>query len=186
MSAWILPTSLTIGGVGYDIRTDFRDILHILRYFSDPDYEDDEKWMICMQVLFLHPESIPPEHYEEAAQQAVAFIDMGIGNDGHKRPTCMDWEYDAPILIPAINRVLGREVRAIEYLHWWTFLGAYMEIGESLFSSVLNIRQKKAKGKKLEQHEREFMRENRDLITIPKKYSEAEKAKRDKLNKLLD
>ena len=49
----------------------------------------------------------------------------------------MDWDQDAPLIVPAINKVLGGEVRAMPYLHWWTFVGAYMEIGEGVFSSVL-------------------------------------------------
>ena len=49
----------------------------------------------------------------------------------------------------------------MQYLHWWTFLGAYMEIGESLFSQILSVRMKKAKGKKLEDWEREFYKENK-------------------------
>ena len=51
-----------------------------------------------------------------------------------------------------------------------------MEIGESLFSSVLNIRQKRAKGKKLEKYEQEFYKDNRNLIdlTVKEKRSEEE------------
>ena len=55
----------------------------------------------------------------------------------------MDWEQDAPIIIPSVNRVLGKEIRALPYLHWWTFMGAYMEIGESLFSQVVSLRKKR-------------------------------------------
>ena len=29
----------------------------------------------------------------------------------------MDWGEDAPIILPAVNRVLGQEVRAVEHLH---------------------------------------------------------------------
>ena len=87
----------------------------------------------------------------------------------------MDWDQDADIIIPAINRVAGTgDVRAMPYLHWWTFLGYYMEIGESLFSNIVQIRQKKAKRKKLEKWEQEFYRENKKLIDIKAKLSEEE------------
>ena len=51
MTAWKLPTSLNIGGVVFRIRTDFRDILKIMKAFNDPDLKD---WMKiqCMIVLF--------------------------------------------------------------------------------------------------------------------------------------
>lgn len=167
MTAWKLPTSLTIGGVGYAIRTDFRDVLNILRIYSSPEYEEDEKMICCLIILFPEWESIPPELHAEAAEQASQFLDAGIRGDNRPKPTTMDWGHDAPIIIPAVNRVLGQDVRSVEYLHWWTFVGAYMEIGRSLFSSVLSIRQKRAKGKKLDKEEREFLRENQALILLP-------------------
>ena len=89
----------------------------------------------------------------------------------------MNWEQDAGLIIPAVNKVIGKEVRAISYMHWWTFAGAYMEIGESLFSQVLSIRQKKQKHQKLEKWEQEFYQKNRSMIDLKKRYSEEEKQK---------
>ena len=166
MNVWELPTSLVIGGVGYPIRSDFRAILDILQVMSSDEYEEDEKKMIFFTIFFEDYTKIPAEHYEEAGKKAVEFIDMGMGEEKQKKPQTMDWAKDAPIIIPAVNKVMGAEIRSMPYLHWWTFLGAYMEIGESLFSSVLNIRQKKAKGKKLEKYEQEFYRENRNLVDL--------------------
>lgn len=185
MNMWELPTSLEIGGVGFPICTDFRDVLYLMGIFSDPDYEQDEKGAILLRVMFEDWEAIPVELHEEALEKAMAFIDAGIpeGN-GKKRPRTVDWEQDGPIILPAVNRVLGQDVRGMEYLHWWTFLGAYMEIGESLFSTVLGIRQKKAKGKKLEKYEQEFYTENKSLITIRRKETEADRERRDELKKL--
>lgn len=68
----------------------------------------------------------------------------------------------------------------MKYMHWWTFLGAYMEIADGLFSQVLYIRQKKAKGKKLEKWEMEFYKNNKKLIdlkqTVRKRSAEEEAA----------
>lgn len=69
-------------------------------------------------------------------------------------------------------------------MHWWTFLGLFNEIGEGLFSQVVNIRIKKAKGKKLEKHELEFYREHKDLIDIKCKLTPAEQAELDYVNSL--
>ena len=78
----------------------------------------------------------------------------------------IDWKQDANLLFPAINKVAGFEVREIAYMHWWTFLGLFGEVGEGLFSAVMNIRQKKAQGKTLEKYEAEFYRKNKHLIDI--------------------
>ena len=179
MNSWKLPTSLKIGGVDYPIRTDFRDVLTILRAFNDPDLPDWAKTQVMLQILYPDHEQIPGSDIKEACEQAVLFIDAGREpeKEDRKRPVLMDWDQDADIIIPAINRVAGTgDVRAMPYLHWWTFLGYYMEIGESLFSNIVQIRQKKAKRKKLEKWEQEFYRENKKLIDIKAKLSEEEEA----------
>ena len=75
-----------------------------------------------------------------------------------------DGEQDFPMIIAPINRVAGRDVRALPYMHWWTFIGYYMEIGDCTFSTILDIRRKLRKHKKLEKWEREYYDENRELI----------------------
>lgn len=191
-SAWEFPTSLNVGGVDYEIRTDYRAVLDVLAALNDPDLVDVDPQMTAymqscciLEIIYPQYESIPAKHIQEALDEAVKFIDMGI-SDECKKPRTMDWEQDAPIIIPAVNRVLNKEIRAEKYLHWWTFLGAYMEIGESLFSNVLHIRQKKVKRQKLEKWEQEFYRENKNLIEIKKRYSQEEIEKQEQLKALLD
>ncbi len=184
MSAWELPTSLTIGDVGFAINTDFRTVLHVLSVFNDPEYEPDEQAAVCIRVMVRDWERLPAEGYREALEALTAFIDGPGVREDRPRPRTMDWEQDAPLLIPAINRVLGQEVRALPYLHWWTFLGAYMEIGECLFSTVVGIRQKRAKGKKLEKPEMEFLRENKAMVTLQRKLTAAEREQKDELREL--
>ena len=185
-STWDLPTSLEIGDVGFAINTDFRTVLYVLGVFGDPEYEPDEQAAVCIQVMIEDWEKLPAERYRQALEALMEFIDgPGAGEDRKRpRPRTMDWEQDAPLLIPAVNRVLGQEIRTLPYLHWWTFLGAYMEVGECLFSTVVGLRQKKAKGKKLEKHEQEFCRENRALVTLRKKMTAREREQKDELREL--
>lgn len=175
MNVWSFPTSLNIGGVEYEIRTDYRVVLDLLMALNDPELSDSDNKMsaymqsrVILEIMFPDWDNIPQEHIQEALDKVAEFIDMGIGDDS-KKPKTMDWEQDAPIIIPAINKVLNKEIRAEKYMHWWTFLGAYMEIGEGLFSNVIHIRQKKAKGKKLEKWEQEFYKENKSLIDFQHK-----------------
>ena len=119
MNAWRLPTSLTIGGVGYSIRTDFRDVLRVLSNFSSSKYNEQEKAMATIIIMFPAWKKIPQEMYGEALEQVTHFIDAGIAKSGKESPATMDWDKDAPIIIPAVNHVLGKEIRALEYLHWW-------------------------------------------------------------------
>ena len=181
-----LPKELEVGGVSYKIRTDYRDILNIMEAFNDPDLEEREKLFVCLYVLYEDFETMPPEDYEDAYKKAVWFMDCGTEPKGGAQPKLMDWEQDERILFPAINSVAGFEVREKEYLHWWTFMGYFMEIHEGVFSQVLSLRQKKAKGKKMEKWEREFWGTNKDLCELRTKLSEEEKEKKAKLEAMLN
>ena len=189
MDAWSLPTSLNVGGKEYPIRTDFRVVLDILQSMNDPDIFDpgmtedekkEEKVLTMLQILYIDFDKMRPAEWEEAAKKACDFIDCGIGSsDNGKKPQLMDWGHDAPIILPAVNKVAGKDVRSAKYMHWWTFMGFYMEIGESTFSAIVGIRDKKAHGKKLEKWETEFYKNNKSLVDLNKKgnqRSEEEKA----------
>lgn len=183
----MLPNRLNVNGKEYFIRTNKDDILKIIEAFNDPELEDKEKVYICLYILYRDFNMIPQKDYEEAFKAAVGFIDCGIKND-NKRPTpsTMDWEQDAPLLYPAINKVAGFETRKVRYMHWWTFMGYYMTIEDGLFSTVLRIRSKKASHKKLEKWEQEFYNSNKDLCVIKKKLSAEEQAAKDRLIAILD
>lgn len=180
-----LPKALEVGGEPREIRTDYRDILRIIEAFNDPDLKDTEKLFVCLYILYPDFEAIAPEHYEEAYKQALWFMDLGEDPGKGITPRVMDWEQDEKILFPAINTSAGFEVRAVEYLHWWTFIGYFMEIHDGTFAQVLSLRHKKAKGKKLEKWEREFWAQNKKLCTLRPRLTEQEKEAKEMLNALL-
>lgn len=174
MTLYDLPTSLTVGGVEYKIRSDFRSVIDILIAMNDPELNEHGKATVILKILYPSWREIPPEHHQEALKKAAEFIDCGRKSDGRKHPRMIDWEQDAPLIIPAINSVAHMEVRSVPDLHWWTFFGWFMEIGDSVFSNVLHIRGKKASGKKLEKAEQEWYRQNRQLVDFKQTYTETE------------
>ena len=182
----MLPNRLNVNGKEYSIRTNKDDILKIIEAFNDPELEDKEKVYICLYILYRDFNMIPQKDYEEAFKAAVGFINCGIKND-NKRPTpsTMDWEQDAPLLYPAINKVAGFETRKVRYMHWWTFMAAYLEISDCLFYRVVAIRQKKAKKKKLEKWEQEFYLSNKKMIDLEENDRGRPKEEADALRKLL-
>lgn len=183
-SFWTLPTGLEIGNKTYPIRTDYRAILDILRAQSDEDLTDQEKMQVMFEILFPDFAHIPLADLEEAYKKAVDFIDCGIKADGSKSPRVMDWEQDASIIAPAISNIVGKDIRSSEYMHWWSFMGVYMEISDSLYSQVLNIRLKKAKGKKLEKWEQDFYVSNKSIVDLKPKHSERSDKEKEELRKL--
>lgn len=182
---WELPTSISVNNTEYAIRTDYRAVMDLLTAFSDKEMlgESEEETniiraLLVLNILFI--DEVKPEDQNEAIKKAIEFIDMGIESSRDvKKPTLMDWDQDAPLIIPAINKVLGREIRADKYMHWWTFLSAYMEIGECSFTHIINIRDKKAKGKKLEKWELEYIQEHKDIVLLKEKLTEKEQLERE-------
>lgn len=171
-----LPTSLEIGGQQYAIRSDFRVVLNIFQAFNDPELSDSEKAYVCLKCLYINFESVPRQNVQEAINKAFWFCDGGdMPKSKPSKTKSFDWEYDQSILFPAINKTAGYEVRSNDkYMHWWTFIGYFGEIGEGLFSTVMHIRQKRSNGKKLENWEREFYNNNKALINIQTAQDKAE------------
>ncbi len=179
-----LPVSITVNGHEYSIDSDFRNILVILSAFADDELTNTEKGFICMDRLFDDFKSIPKEDIQGAYKGAIDFINfLPSSNRNSKHQKFLDWEKDEQLIFPAINAVAGTEVRLLKYMHWWTFMGYFQNIdSESLFGSVLSIRQKRAKGKKLEKWELEFERNNIDLISLKKEYKDT----KDKMQEIFD
>lgn len=170
----LLPTSLEVCGAEYEIRSDYRAVLDICAALSDPELEERERALVLLDIFYPGFSEMPPEHYEEAITQCLRFINCGDGPQNRKAPKLMDWEQDFKYIVAPINRVMGQEIRAVEYLHWWTFISAYYEIGDCLFAQIVRIREKKAKGKKLDKSEQEWYRQNRELVDIKTTYTEKE------------
>lgn len=179
-----LPVVCRVGNEEYPIRGkgDYRVILDVIAAMNDQELTEQQRIFAALFIFYENGDI--PADTEAAIKEMFAFINRGEPeeNSGTAQKV-MDWEQDFPILIAPINRVLGKEVRALPYLHWWTFISAYMEIGECTFSFIVGIREKRRKGVKLEKYEREFYEANRQLVDL--KNSNLTKAESDWLNELL-
>ena len=173
---WSLPTSVNVNGTEYGIRSDYRAVLDILTALTDNELDDHLKTEAALEIFYPGFDEMPPGDYQEALNQCFRFIDRGQDRKEKKHePALMSWEQDFDIIIAPINRIAGCEVRALEYLHWYSFLSFYQEIGDCLFAQVVRIRDKKAHGKSLDKQDREFYRKNRDIIDLKTTYTESEK-----------
>lgn len=173
-----LPTSLEVNGTEYAIESDFRRVLDIMEVFSDPALSESEKAMLMLEGLYTDFRSMPYSDYQEAAAKASWFIDGDMGgNHEPNAPKLVDWSKDFRYIVAPVNRIMGQDVRGMAYCHWWTFLAAWQEIGgDCTFAQIVNIRSKKARGKKLDDSEKEFYRRNRKAVDFESVYTEEENA----------
>jgi hypothetical protein len=164
MSAWKLPTSVTICGQQFAVRSDFRAVLDAIVALNDTSQTEQERFESFIRILYPRWRDLPD--MAEAMQEALVFINLGKKIPEHQeaRPKLVDWETDVDLIAPAIDKALGYSCRRCEYLHWWEFIGAYYNIGDGVFAQVVSIRNKRLKGKPLEKYEQEFFRDNPDLF----------------------
>ena len=166
---YTLPNSIIIGDTEYSIRNngDYRTILDCFSALEDIELPQQYRIYSALIIFYDGINSVDDvenklgENVEEAVNKMFDFFNCGQENVGMQvNYKLIDWEQDSQIISAAINNVARREIRSEPYLHWWTFMGYYCSIGESILSTVVNIRDKIVKGKKLEKHEKEFKRNN--------------------------
>ena len=180
-----LPKSLEVNGRDEPIRWEYTAVLDAISAMNDPELEDNEKVFASLYIIYENFSRFTDEDFAPAFEAMVEFINNDVEETGKPGPKLIDYEQDAKIMFPAINRVAGREIRNYDNIHWWTFLGWLMEIGECTYSMVLTIRNKKANGKKLENYESEFYNKNKRLVDIQPKLTEEEKEMERWLNEML-
>lgn len=182
MSTWNLPESIVVGGIEYSIRADYRDILTVINHLEDESNPNWLRWRIAVAVFY--DGIIPDEHAQEAMQKMADFIAYENDNN-HPGPKLIDWEQDASAIVSGVNKVCGSEIRSMRFLHWWTFLGYFNEIGEGQLQTIVAIRDKKKRGKKLEKWEQEYYRDNKSKIDIQRKYTSDELEQMESMKKWL-
>lgn len=188
-----LPESVIIGEKEYPIRSDYRNVLDIFEAFSDPELEMEEKWIVAIYLL-IEDFSCADDVFEavqngfdlETAQKQILwFISAGRPERKSTEEPTYSWKQDEQMIFSDVNKVAGREVRDPEFLHWWTFLGYFNNIGEGTFSYIVGIRDKLNRGKKLEKHEKEFLTRNKELVKLEKPKSREEQEQEDAYQDLL-
>ena len=164
-----LPTTVTVNDRTFHIRNsgDFRMVLDCFAALQDEELSEDYRVLASLLIFYNEFNSIEElrdyeEYLGDLTKEMFKFINIGQdqspGADAGAQ--LIDWEGDSQMICAAINNVAKTEVRTIEYLHWWTFMGYYMSVGESVLSTVVGIRDKLCKHKKLEKWEREFKKNN--------------------------
>ncbi len=162
-----LPTTLHLNNQDFKIRNkgDFRVILDCFNALNDRELDEQERLYAMLIIFFEDVNSVYDLNklgdLEKVVNSVYKFFNCGQDDVGIKTNyKVLDWEKDEPLITSAINNVAKTEIRALSYLHWWTFMGYYLAIGECPLSNIVNIRQKIATGKKLEKYESKFRQEN--------------------------
>lgn len=163
-----IPTTIEIDDQVFPIRCkgDYRMILDCFSCLNDFELTEQER-NIGALIIFYEDfnevsdfQGMDRELFERLIKEMFNFMECGE-NPLHSMPyKTIDWEKDGQLICSAVNKVANTEVRSVEYMHWWTFIGYFSEVGESVLSMVVTIRTKIKQSKKLEKYEKEFKARN--------------------------
>ena len=108
-----LPTSLVVGGIRHEIRSDYRAVLDILAALSDHELSDADKLNVLLNIFYIEV----PENIEDAVKQCFLFINRFQPENDSSQPKLMDWDKDFNFIADAITVKTGHDIRAAEYIH---------------------------------------------------------------------
>ena len=177
-----LPTEIQIGDKSYAVRNqgDYRTVIECFNFLEDRELTKQERILASLMWFYgfedIEELSVFGNDLLEAYTQMVRFFNCGKDEEEVQSTPykLIDWEKDSLLICSAINTVAKTEIRAEKYIHWWTFMGYYMGIGECALSTIVGIRSKRAKGETLEKYERKFINENPQYFWSNKTIEEQE------------
>lgn len=169
-----IPQSILMDGKEYAIRNkgDYRMVLDCFAALDDVELTAVEREIACLIIFYEDLNDMDDlsifSDVNLAISEMYKFFNCGQTESPGAQVNykLIDWQLDSQLVCSAINNIAGKEIRSEPYLHWWTFMGYYFAIGESPLATVVSIRNKIARGKKLEKYEMEFRRNNPEYFNL--------------------
>lgn len=163
-----IPTTIVINDREFPIRCkgDYRMVLDCFSCLNDFELTDTERALSALIIFYEDFNDIedfvdmPEGLMESLIKEMYNFMECGENPMHSMSYRTIDWDKDSQMVCSAVNKVAHTEVRSLEYLHWWTFIGYFSEVGESVLSTVVGIRNKIKRNKPLEKYEKEFKNRN--------------------------
>lgn len=178
-----IPTTVRIADKIYGITNDgdYRMVLDCFKALEDDELSASGRLLAALIIFYTDFNTVldvySDPNLQELIQKMYEFFNCNSTSVGVKSNyKLVDWEQDSQLICSAVNKVANTEIRSVPYVHWWTFMGYYTAIGECPISTIIHIRDKIVKGKKLEKHERDFKRDNPQYFAWRSKSVEANEA----------
>lgn len=162
-----LPRAIGVAGQTIDINADYQTGLRIITAYEDPELTIQEKHIVMIKLLYKQP----PADMQEAIIQGVKYLNSGEGgeSEGGESPSGRKYSFsfDAGWIYAGVDRVLGGKLSRGEFVHWWVFYTAFMDLPEDcMMSRILYLRAQHEKGK-LSKEERQQWAASRKILELP-------------------
>lgn len=166
---YTLQTTVEVNGASFGIREkgDFRMVLDCFTALNDKELSETERLYACMIIFYEDFNDIEDifkhkDIFTQLRDEMFLFFNQGEENvkSNTNNHRLVDWDKDSNLICSAINNVTHQEIRSLDYLHWWTFMGYYMSIGDCPLATIITLRHKIVENEKLEKHEKKFIQQN--------------------------
>lgn len=184
----LLPTTVNIEGIEYEINSDFRTSILFELLMQDVEIEDGEKTIQALELYYREC----PHNIEEAVNKMLWFYSCSKERDlksnrktGSKAEQIYDFDYDDEYIYSAFLDQYGIDLNDIEYLHWWKFKAMFKSLKED--NEIVKIMGYRAMdlSKIEDKKQKEHYRKLKQIYKIPQVISKNEKEKLDKINEIL-
>lgn len=182
----LVPTTVEIDGVEYEINSDFRT--SILFELLMQDYTIGEKEKIYMALELYYP--IIPTNIDEAIEQMLWFYRCGKDEvkskgtgKGRGATQIYSFEHDDDYIYSAFLDQYGLDLQDIQYLHWWKFKAMFKALKED--NEIVKIMGYRAMdlSKIQDKEQKKYYKKMKELYRIP--LPQDEKGKLDEINEIL-
>jgi len=178
----LFPTKIICDGEDYNINSDFRTILKVLRLNEDQEIFPQQK---CLMMLKWFYTNKYPNDLQKGIESLFGFIcNNPIDDDESKKPPQYDFEYDAEEIYISFLKDYDIGLVEIDFLHWYKFRTMLRNLSEeSPLMQRIRLRfldLKDYKGKR-----RAELSEAKKKVQIPEKINKKDKEAKDNLFKRL-
>lgn len=175
----LVPESVIIDNVEYEIRSDFRTSIIFESLMYDNSLSDEQKIVSALELYYVNC----PHNIDQAIEKMLWFYRGGKDivasknkkNGGKSVNRIYDFEYDDDYIYAAFLDQYSIDLQDIDYLHWWKFKAMFKSLKEDneivKIMGYRSINLSEIDDKK----ERERYRKLKEMYDIPKSRDEIEK-----------
>ena len=166
----ILPETVDIDGIEYQINSDFR--ISILFELLMQDDELGKRQKLVQGLQLYYPEI--PHNVTMAVDKMIWFYRCGkeTGSGGHgsgsgRAKQIYSFEYDDDYIYAAFLEQYGIDLQDIEELHWWKFRALFRGLSEDTeFVKIMGYRSVKTTSN-MSKEQREFYKKMQSIHALP-------------------
>lgn len=175
----LLPTTVEIDGVEYDISSNFRDSMLFEILMQDNNVTDEDKLILGLQ--YYYRDHIP-KNVKVAVEKMLWFYKCGkeevqvkgAGNAGNVGQI-YSYEHDDDYIYSAFLDQYGIDLQDIEDLHWWKFKAMFKSLkDDNKISKIMGYRATKIDND-MSDNEKSFYKEMKNIYSLPDLRTEEEK-----------